>query len=107
MLQYFFEDTGNIKENEINRKLFAGLKIVEQGEEYLAHMGQYPVISLTLKSAKQPTFESAYFKLKEEITEEFKRHKGLLGQEGLDEDEKNCFGRLRPDRQILMYIQGR
>lgn len=37
-------------------------------------MGKYPVVNLTLKSAKQSTFESAYYKFKEEIAEEFGRH---------------------------------
>ena len=55
MLQYFFE----INEDE-NDKLFDGLKISRSGEGYLQHMGKYPVISLTLKSLKQPTFVLAY-----------------------------------------------
>ena len=48
----FFEDTGDAKKNEENQSLFQGLKIMEQGEEYVEHMGEYPVINLTLKSAK-------------------------------------------------------
>lgn len=52
MLRYFFEDTGDAKKNEENQSLFQGLKIMEQGEEYVEHMGEYPVINLTLKSAK-------------------------------------------------------
>ena len=63
MLRYFYEDTGDAKKNEANQSLFQGLKIMEQGEEYTEHMGKYPVINLTLKSAKQPTFESAYGKM--------------------------------------------
>ena len=49
MLRYFYEDA---KKNEENQSLFQGLKIMEQGEEYVEHMGEYPVINLTLKSAK-------------------------------------------------------
>ena len=78
MLRYFFEDTGNPEENAHNAALFQGLKIMEAGASYTEQMGKYPVINLTLKSAKQNTFESAYYKLKEEIGEEFKRHRYLL-----------------------------
>ena len=54
MLRYFYEDTGDMKKNEEHKSLFHGLKIMEQGETYTEHMGNYPVINLTLKSAKQP-----------------------------------------------------
>ncbi len=58
MLRYFFEDTGNVKRNEQNKELFHGLKIMGAGGNYTGYMGIYPVINLTLKSAKQPVFES-------------------------------------------------
>ena len=54
MLRYFFE-----KGDKDNSHLFQGLKIMEAGEKHLSHLGKYPVISLTLKSAEQPTFEEA------------------------------------------------
>lgn len=66
MLQYFFEDTGDVEKNAKNRELFQGKKIMEAGERYTEHMGMYPVINLTLKSAKQPSFESAYSKMRKE-----------------------------------------
>ena len=50
MLRYFFEDTGEEKENARNRELFHGMKIMEAGEGYTSYMGTYPVINLTLKS---------------------------------------------------------
>ena len=40
MLRYFFENG-----ETDNKELFRGLKIMDAGEEYLAHMGKYPVIS--------------------------------------------------------------
>lgn len=91
MLRYFFEDTGNPEENAHNAALFQGLKIMEAGASYTEQMGKYPVINLTLKSAKQNTFESAYYKLKEEIGEEFKRHRYLLDSCALTEAEKQLF----------------
>ena len=58
MLQYFFEDAReNDGRKRDNRSLFEGLRIMEEGEKYLSKFGKYPVISLSLKSAKQPNFE--------------------------------------------------
>ena len=88
MLRYFFEDTGNMEKNACNAALFEGLKIMEAGDAYKEQMGKFPVINLTLKSAKQNTFESAYYKIKEEIAEEFKRHDVLFEAEALTETEK-------------------
>ena len=94
MLKYFFEDTTSQQENEKNRALFAGLKIVNAGEKYVREMTSYPVITLTLKSAKQPTFSSAYFKLKEEISQEFARHEKQILSSSLPAEEKKLYRRL-------------
>ena len=85
MLRYFYEDTGDTKKNEEYKSLFQGLKIMEQGVEYTEHMGSYPVINLTLKSAKQPTFESAYGKLRNAIADEFQRHQYILANGKINE----------------------
>lgn len=91
MLRYFFEDSSSL-ENSIDKEgLFHGLKIMKAGDIYTDQMGKYPVINLTLKSAKQDTFESAYYKIKEEIAEEFKRHRFLLEADVLSETEKRMF----------------
>ena len=94
MLRYFFEDTGETKKNEENRLLFQGLRIMEQGEEYTKHMGNYPVINLTLKSAKQPSFESAYSKLRKAIADEFQRHQYILASEKITEEDKKLFRKI-------------
>ncbi len=94
MLRYFFEDTGDVKKNEENKSLFQGLKIMEQGEEYTRHMGNYPVINLTLKSAKQPGFESAYSKLRKAIADEFQRHQYILASEKITEEDKKLFQKI-------------
>ena len=65
MIRRFFEDEITEKGEKVdNRYLFDGLKITECGEKVLQHQQQYPVIFLTLKSAKQPSFEMAYAELK-------------------------------------------
>lgn len=68
MLKTFFEKEmlpdGTVADNSV---YFQGKKIMEAGEEYTKHMGQYPVISLSLKSAKQPIFGIASGKLQKEL----------------------------------------
>ncbi len=91
MLRYFFEDTGSDVENARNRELFQGLKIMDAGGAYTNRMGTCPVINLTLKSAKQDTFESAYGKLREAIAEEFERHCEVLENDGINEESKQLF----------------
>ena len=80
MLQYFFEDERNrIDESKKdNSHLFKNLNIMKAGEKYTKCMGQYPVINLSLKSAKQPNFELAYISLKRRIAEEYRRHDFIL-----------------------------
>ena len=94
MLRYFYEDTGDMRKNEEHRSLFKGLKIMEQGEEYTGHMGKYPVIKLTLKSAKQPGFESAYNKLRKAIADEFQRHQYILSSGKINEEDKRLFQKI-------------
>ncbi len=94
MLRYFFEDTGDAKKNEENKSLFHGLKIMGQGEKYTQYMGDYLVIDLTLKSAKQPTFESAYDKIKRAIANEFHRHQYILSNEKINEEDKKLFQKI-------------
>ena len=86
MLQYFFEKT-----EEDNSYLFNGLKIMNESKKYLDYMGKYPVINLSLKSAKQPTFEMSYKKIREAIADEFKRYSEVLNGNVLFEDEKEDF----------------
>lgn len=78
MLRYYFENTGNEERNRQNAELFSGLAIADAGETYTKEMGRYPVIMLTLKSAKQPSWELAYTMLKRQIAEEFSRHRDVM-----------------------------
>ena len=92
MIRRFFEDECTEKGEKVdNGYLFEGLKIAECGEEILKHQQQYPVIFLTLKSAKQPTYALAYMELKKRISEEYKRHRYVLQGEILTADEKARF----------------
>ncbi|MDE6788420.1 MAG: AAA family ATPase, partial [Ruminococcus sp.] len=83
MLQRFFENT----END-NSYLFDGLNITKAGEQYLEHMGQYPVISISLKGMKQPDFETAYATYKDIIKDEFSRHKAIVYRSDVLDNEE-------------------
>lgn len=78
MLRYFFEDTGNGEKNLQNCTLFEGMKIMEAGEAYRRQMGMYPVLNLTLKSAKQENCENAFYAIQAEIAAEFDRHRDIV-----------------------------
>lgn len=92
MLKTFFEDERDLQGNKVdNRKYFEGKKIAACGEKYMEKMGQYPVISLSLKSAKQLEFGMAYRVLQKEIQREFRRH-WYVGESGmLLENEKKQY----------------
>jgi len=91
MLRYFFEDTGNVEKNGQNKELFCGLEIMDMGDAYTGRMGMYPVINLTLKSAKQRSMEAAFFKMREELAEEFKRHQYILQSDRIGDSDKKKF----------------
>ena len=92
MIRRFFEDEITEKGEKVdNGYLFKGLKIAECGAEIMRYCQQYPVIFLTLKSAKQPTYALAYMELKKRISEEYKRHRYVLQGEILTADEKARF----------------
>ncbi|MDE7297947.1 MAG: AAA family ATPase, partial [Lachnospiraceae bacterium] len=92
MLRTFFEDERDVDGNKIdNRHYFEGKKIEACGGGYLEKQGKYPVVSLTLKSAKQGTYELAYDNLKDSISEEFRRHRYVCADGVLQEDEIQKF----------------
>ncbi|MDR1719414.1 MAG: ATP-binding protein [Dysgonamonadaceae bacterium] len=96
MLKSFFEDNTRLEyDNKSKRHLFDGLKITQAGEGYMQHFGQYPVIMMSLKGAKQPTWEMSYSALRGYIYDEYSRHAYLLKQGLLDDGEAVQF------RQIL------
>ncbi len=95
MIRRFFEDEITEEGEKIdNGYLFDGLKIAECGEEILKHQQQYPVIFMTLKSAKQPNFEMAYGALADEIYNEFMRHRYVLQSDALLPIEKERYENL-------------
>ena len=68
---------------------------MEAGEDILSGMGQFPVIALSLKSAKQPDFETAFLKLREEIVSEFMRHDYISSSPKVSLNGKKIFDSLK------------
>ena len=95
MLRYYFEQVPVSDTNTDNNNLFKGLKIMEAGEKYTKHKGRYPVVNLSLKSAKQPDWNMAYDAMVNEIAKEFERHDDVLESARLLPDEKELFCRIR------------
>ena len=99
MIRRFFEDERTRSGERIdNGDLFDGLKVAACGEEILQHQQQYPVIFLSLKSAKQPNFEEAYKKICRAIAEEFRRHQYLLAGNSLADDQKIMFQKIMTEQ---------
>ena len=79
MLRTFFEEEIDADGRAVdNSGYFSGKKIMGAGAQYTGHMGKYPVIFLSMKSAKQPDFEMAYSRVLTDIVSEFERHAYLL-----------------------------
>ena len=92
MLKCFFEDVRDENGNLVDRRnLFDGLKIMDAGEEYTGHIGQYPVIFLTLKGMKFPSFTQGFSKLQRDILDEYRRHSYVLKSEKLNSELKEAF----------------
>ena len=92
MLQRFFEATENS-----NAYLFDGLKIAAY-PEYMAYQGQYPVISVSLKSMKQASYTDAFYMYKNLIAKEYEKHKIILESNQILDSEKEVFQNIMEQR---------
>ena len=92
MLQRFFEAT-----EKSNAHLFDGLKIAAY-PEYMAYQGQYPVISISLKSMKQASYTDAFYMYKNLIAKEYEKHKIILESNQILESEKEIFRNIMEQR---------
>ena len=87
MLKTFFEIG-------CDKKLFQGLKISEEKELCEKYMGQFPVISVSLKGGEGRSFEFAREALKGVIGDEARRFSFLSNSENLSEKDKAAYERL-------------
>ena len=89
MLQRFFEAT-----EKSNAYLFDGLKIAAY-PEYMAYQGQYPVISISLKSMKRASYQEAYFEYVKLLSDEFERHEIILQSDAVSEEDELEFQKIK------------
>ena len=87
MLKTFFEIG-------CDKKLFQGLKISEEKELCEKYMGQFPVISVSLKGGEGRSFEFAREALKGVIGDEARRFSFLSNSENLSEKDKAAYEKL-------------
>ena len=100
MLRTFFELEYDRDGNPVDKKrYFEGKRIMGASDEILSMMGKYPVIKLSLKSAKQPSFREAALQLRDEIVSEFNRHIYVKDSDALTEEEAKQFNELSVTRK--------
>lgn len=89
MLKYFFD----INEKD-NAYLFDGLKISEHYEELAMYRNTHPVITLSLKCAKQGNYREALRGLKYEIQRQFINNKFILDSDKLADEYKDEYKKI-------------
>ena len=67
-------------------------------------MGKYPVINLSLKSAKQGSLDLAFQCIREEISNEFKRHKYIIESDVLKTEKEHFMKIVNNDKDMSLYI---
>ncbi len=85
MLRYFLERC-----DEDRSDLFEGLAVWES-EAARSHFQRYPVVSLTFKDAKFPSWEQCSKRLSALIAEAYQQHRYLLDEGALDETDAESF----------------
>lgn len=101
MLQHFFENTEYTPDRETHKAFFEGLAIMQAGDEYVKHMGKYPVISLSLKSAKQQNYKEAFACLREVIAKEYGRYEYVVKRSLQDTEDYNRYRRIRNQEDLI------
>ena len=105
MLKYFFEIPQCRRydmEEEDMSYLFEDLAIVKVGERYKEELGKYPAVYLTLKNAKQDSWEGTLYNIKETIALEYERHRYLLESDILTNIERKKYNEII-NREASVY----
>ena len=88
MLRYFFD-----RDVKDSASLFAGLKIMQQGEKYTSKQGAYPCIYLTMKDLNVPKYEYMIMQLRTAIMDIYFEKRYLL-ESNITEGEKTVFNKI-------------
>lgn len=84
MLRYFFDIT-----EKDNAYLFDGLKISEHYDRLEQYRNTHPVITMSLKCAKQGDYESALYNLKSEIQGQYSKYSYVWKSELVDKNSRD------------------
>ncbi len=99
MLKAFFETTSVSK-----RSLFDGLAITNYPDA-MQHQGKYPVIWLTFKDIKEPSWELCYTAIRQLISKEIERHKELFESQGLTVYERQILDTMAHEQADTIKYQ--
>ena len=89
--EYRLDDEGKPVDN---RRYFEGLQVMDAGEDVLREMGQYPVISLSLKDVSGASYEMVVGMLKKAVYDACQAHlRMLLDHPALGAGEQEQFRR--------------
>ena len=99
MLMNMFESFLNINyekpgDTSIQDKFFKGTKILEDQKFCKKYMGQFPVISITLKDVLGDSYEDAYFQLAGIVADKVNEYGFLKDSPALNDDDKDTFSKL-------------
>ena len=67
---------------------------MEASDKILSGMGKYPVIKLSLKLVKQPSFKTEFKALRDEIKSEYTPHSYIVDSDKLSAEERRIFKNL-------------
>ena len=87
MLKYFFEPGGD-------KSIFDGLRVSEDKALCERYMGQYPVVSISLKGVDGLTFEDAYARMRLIIRGEALRLRALRDSTAISGEERSSYQRI-------------
>ena len=110
-LQTFFEyrldDDGKPVDN---CRYFEGLKVMDSGENVTKHMGQYPVISLSLKDVRADTFALVIAQLRGAVSRACTPYERLLKESGILGAEQAArlqryLDRLATEDELMQFLE--
>ena len=81
-------------DTSLQLKYFQGTKILEDKEFCSKFMGQYPVISISLKNVDGVTFDIAYKNFAAEVSKLAEKYRYLLNSPKLDEEDKDKLSKI-------------
>lgn len=90
MLDYFF----SVERKKETENLFRGLVIDRMPGEYMKYRGTRPVIFMTLKGVDNNTWEGLYGIFTQTVQMEFQKHRYLLTDAKLNEEDRAYFKRI-------------